>query len=465
MNRTPTRLATALLLGGTLLLSACMHRAPDRNTNTLTADLPGRFMESSGTNTLHTTWWTVFESPQLNRLIERAFADNLTLEQAAARLEQAEAIYRKSGADVRPKLEGRAGASSAYDSRSATTDPRYSAGLYASYEIDLWGRIRSSKKAAEANFQASALDLQAAAMTLAAEVAKTYFDWQAQSQTLVIYQRQLEINRDKLAALETRYKTGQNTSLAVLQQRQQTAAAEARIPQARATLQTTRNRLAILLGKPPNLLPILFEKRLPSLPPLPKTGIPIDLLKNRPDLQAARLRLEAADWSVNMAKAARLPALSLTGNLTTSDERVEALFDDWASHLAANLVAPLLDGGTRKAEVWRAEAVAREQVAAYRLRILDAIQETEEALQQEHHQQTYMEALEKQYTAAQHNARESLLRYQRGVLPFLDALTASVSRDALEVTQLQAHATLLKKRIQLYRALGGDWTFILEENP
>jgi outer membrane protein TolC len=201
-----------------------------------------------------------------------------------------------------------------------------------------------------------------------------------------------------------------------------------------------------------------------SLPPQPAAGLPVNLLENRPDIQAARLSLESADWTVGAARAARLPTLSLSGSIYTSEEKIENLFDDWISNLAASLVAPLLDGGARKAEVDRTLAVSRERIAAYRLSVLEAVQETEDALSSEQHQADYVEAIAKQYEAAKNSEAESIRRYQRGILPFLDTLTAIVARESLEITHVQAKADLLGDRIQLYRALGGNWTFMLEED-
>jgi outer membrane protein TolC len=153
----------------------------------------------------------------------------------------------------------------------------------------------------------------------------------------------------------------------------------------------------------------------------------------------------------------------LSGNVSTSSEKIADLFDDWASNLAANLLAPLLDGGLRKAEIDRTMAVSREKIAAYRLTVLEAIQETENALNGEIYQAEYVKSLAKQYTASQKSETESIHRYQRGILAYTDTLTVIVSRESLEIKYLQAQTDLLSNRIQLYRSLGGDWTFIMEE--
>ena len=448
-----------------LLMSSCITLEPKRE-NVIAKQTPEQFSEKSGTEQQQTEWWKTFNSEPLNRLMGEAFFGNLTLEQAAARLEQAEASARKSGAAGKLQLDLQASTSSTLytpDDDSHSTTPNNSVGLYASYELDLWGKLKSTEKAALADWEASKFDVQTAAMTLSAELAKSYFTWLAQNEALSIYESQLKSSRNKLIAIERRYKTGQSTALALLQQRQQVAAAEAKLPPVRALINTSKNKIAVLTGKIPGTNLRLTPVPLPTLPPQPTAGLPVVLLENRPDIQAARLDLESADWTVGAARAARLPTLSLSGSVSTSDEITNDLFNDWIANLAASMLAPLLDGGSRKAEMDRTLAVSREKIAAYRLAVLEAIQETEDALSDEAHQSDYVEALGKQYTAAQKSETESIRRYQRGILSYLDTLTAIVARETLEITYVQARANLLADRIQLYRSLGGDWTFILEE--
>ncbi|MDF7826433.1 efflux transporter outer membrane subunit [Pontiellaceae bacterium B12227] len=466
MNTHKTLLSGLVLATATLGLTSCMTLEPEREADLLKEQTPEQFKNTSGSTGLQTEWWTAFGSEQLDRLMYEAFAGSLSLEQAFARLEQAEATARKSGAAGKVQLDARANSSSRHfinKDTDHTTTPANTVGLYASYEVDLWGRLKSTERASLATYEATKFDLQTAGMTLSSAVARSYFTWQAQTEALRLYESQLASNRNKLTAIERRYKAGQATSLAVLQQRQQVASTEARIPPVQALIQETENSIAVLIGKVPGTDLQLKPEPLPPLPSQPAAGLPVNLLENRPDLQAARLKLESADWTVGAARAARLPSLSLSGSIYSSEEKIDDLFDDWISNLAASLVAPLLDGGARKAEVDRALAVSRERIAAYRLAVIEAIGETEDALSNELHQADYVEAVARQYQAAKKSEAESIRRYQRGILPFLDTLTAIVARENLEITHVQAKAELLGDRIQLYRSLGGDWTFMLEE--
>ena len=453
-----------VLAASSLGLVSCMTMEPERE-DVAAGYTSAQFSEKFGDVARESAWWAGLGSAQLDGLMEQAFAGSLTLEQAAARLEQAEAVARKSGAAAKLQLGARGESSSRHTSTAegSSTQNAHGLGLYASYELDLWGRLKSTERAALANWEASKDDLQTAAMTLSGALATTYVRWLAQSEALALYESQLDSNRKKLAALERRFRTGQATSLAVLQQRQQVAASEARIPPVRAVIEESKHRIAVLTGRVPGTELGVVVEPLPELPPRPDTGLPVELLERRPDVRSARQRLAAADWQVGAARAARLPSLSLTGSIATSGEKVEQLFEDWASNLAASLLAPLLDGGARKAEVDRTLAVSRERIAAYQLAVLEAIRETEDALSNETNQAEYAAALGRQYVAARNSETESIRRYQRGILPYLDTLTAIVLRENLEITTVQAKADLLSNRIQLYRSLGGDWTFILEQ--
>jgi outer membrane protein TolC len=195
---------------------------------------------------------------------------------------------------------------------------------------------------------------------------------------------------------------------------------------------------------------------------MPDAGLPADLLIRRPDLQAAWARLEAADWNVRAAQADRLPAIKLTGTAAYGADTTDALFQNWVMNLAAGLTAPLIDGGSRCAEVALKKAVADEKVAAYRETVIGALGEVEDALAAEIHQREYRSAISRQSTAAQLTAEESFRRYTRGLNSYFEALSAETIRQNLEVTVLQSEYDLRADRVQLYRVFGGDWTSILE---
>ncbi|MFA5687550.1 MAG: TolC family protein [Kiritimatiellales bacterium] len=446
-----------LLCTSCALLPKKERAAPD--------DLPDAWRaESAGIATTN-EWWKAFGDEQLNRLMERALGNNLTIEQAAARLRQAEAAAVKSGAARFPSADGSARAGSEYrhtDRAGTVTTDDYQLGLSASYEVDLWGRVASTRRAALYDLKASRFDLETAAMTIAAQTAGTYFEWQYLQCRLAVLKEQLKTNRQMLSVVEKRFETSQSSSLDIFQQRRQVFSAAAALQPVKAALSAAGNALAVLIGEMPQTELNLTVLPLPAIPAWPDAGIPAVLLERRPDLQAKWALLESADHTVRAARADRLPAITLTASASYRDDSMNGLFDNWVKNLAAGVTAPLIDGGRRRAEVRRVKAVVDERAAAYRAAVLSAFGEVENALTAEKYQQEYVAKIRRQYGAAESAAEEAYRRYTRGLESYFDALTMETIRQNLEVTVLAAEYELLTDRIQLYRVLGGDWGEILK---
>ena len=274
---------------------------------------------------------------------------------------------------------------------------------------------------------------------------------------LELARRQVETNRTYRELLLLRRRRGLATALAVFQQEQIVAATEALIPVLESELETVRHELAVLLGRPPRADLGLEADRLPVRPPLPELGLPSRLIENRPDIQAAFSRLESADWGVSAARANRLPALTLTGSAGYRSGDFSSLFDNWFAAFAGGLLAPLIDGGSRAAEVDRTRAAAEEQLAAYRETVLQALREVENALVREEKQAGYLVSLRRQLTAAENALAQARLRFRNGEIEYLDVLSSLSSSQALERELLIAERDILRYRVALYRALAGGW--------
>jgi len=199
------------------------------------------------------------------------------------------------------------------------------------------------------------------------------------------------------------------------------------------------------------------EGGLPSAGPLPHTGLPADLLTNRPDIRAAWMRLTAADWDIAAARANRLPTISLSASAIFSSGRFDLLFDNWVRTLAGSLTAPLFDGGSRRAEVERTRAVAEENLAIYSRTVARAFREVEDALVTESSQKAYIALLEEQLDATRLSLENARLQYRNGRSTYLSYLVAWTSVQRLERQLVNERATLIKNRIALHLALGGDW--------
>jgi len=405
-------------------------------------------------------WWETFDDPQLTALIEEALGQNLSLQQSWARLRQAQALAVKSGAALYPDLTLGAGASSERRRTTTATDTveRYSLGLSSSYEIDLWGRIRSERQAARLSAMASREDLNTAAITLSANVAVRWIGIISQRMQKQLLVQQLEANQILQELVELRFRKSLASALDVFQQRQLVEQSRAQLPLVEQAERQLLNELALLLGRTSFSLPQIQAQSIEVPSDLPTAGIPAQLLTDRPDIRAAMQRLEAADWNVAAAKADRLPQINLSAAAAYQADELSLLFDNWIIDLAANMTAPLFDGRRRTAEIQRLQAVVAENLAAYRETILTAIREVEDELINEVKLREHLKGLEAQLNAAKSALNEARRRYRNGLIDYLPVLTQLLAVQTLERTQIQRKADVLTARVNLYRSLGGTWT-------
>ena len=248
------------------------------------------------------------------------------------------------------------------------------------------------------------------------------------------------------------------SALDVYQQQQVIDQVRAQIPLVEAQESKLMNELSVLLGKAPRSPLVISRPDLPKLAPMPSTGIPADLLENRPDIKAAQLRLQSAGWNVSAARADRLPSLTLSARAIFENEHLDLLLDNWLLSLAANLTAPVFDGNRRAAEIDRTMAMKNENLAAYRQTILMAIREVEDALVTEARQKEHILELKQVIQTARKALDQATLRYRNGLTDYLPVLTQLLSVQDLERNLITQRATLLTNRISLYRSLGGTWT-------
>lgn len=413
----------------------------------------------AGTAPLPDKWWLTFEDTVLNTLMERALSDNFSLKSAWDRLSQAEAVARIAGADLSPILDADAGVTRSYYREAGQTgDNRdYSLGLSVSYEVDLWGRIRSSRDAVAFDARASQEDLRAAALTLSSEVAATWFQLVEQFGQLDMLDAQIATNQQVLELVTLQFRTGQVGIADMLQQQQLVESNRGEKAQAMAQAKVFEHQLAILLGALPQQSVAPRVAELPALSAMPKTGLPAELIQGRPDIRSAYYAVLSADSDVAAAIADRFPRLSLSAGVDTSGAHTSDLFDNWLATLAGNLVAPIIDGGQRRAEVDRTRGAASEALNTYGQTILTALGEVEDALVQEARQRDVIASLEKQLQLAGDVVERVRDRYLKGSLDYQRVLDALISQQALQRSLLTAELNIVQDRIDLCRALGTGW--------
>lgn len=400
-------------------------------------------------------WWLDFQDDDLTLLIDQAIGDNFSLQAAREKINEAQAIARQAGAALVPGLDGQGTAASTRDYTTDSSRDTFSLGLAASYEIDLWGRVRNQRDAAALDAKATEGDYHTAVISLTAQVALTWYQLVETDLQVELLQEQQETNAKILQLISAQFRAGKVGIADVLQQRQLVESSIGDLAGLRAERDILSNQLAILLGVAPTSTTKARHVELPTLPPLPKTGIPFDLLSQRPDIESSLLRLQAADNRVAAAMADRLPRLSISADLSTSGEKSGDLFNNWFSTLGANLFSPLFDGGRRKAEVARNESIAEQLFYRYGQTLLEAIGEVEESLVREKKQQVVLGSLETQLQYAADTIDNITIRYRQGAENYQRVLLALLSHQSLQRSILTSRRQLIAFRISLYRALSG----------
>ncbi|MDW8246168.1 MAG: TolC family protein [Sandaracinaceae bacterium] len=413
-------------------------------------------------------WWEQFGDERLNEIVERAVKDGFEVRVAWARLHQLEAVARQVESSWWPQASAQVDVGRR---RSVLVLPppvgvrefendSFSISLPVSYELDVWDRIGSQSRAARADVMAARADIEAVAMTLTANVVEAWFAVVYQRALRRSLERQLDLGERLLELIGQRFEKGLASLSEWLTQRSQNEALRAQLPLTHAEEFRAQARLAILLGKMPEEAIVPPDRdELPGVLPLPHLGIPLDLLFKRPDLRAARLRVEAADHRVALAIADRLPRLTLSGSLGFSSPELANLFQSFVYGIVASIVGPLWDGGRREAVIMQNEAVLWERIEQLAQAMVTAVQEVESALAQEKRIQEQLQILHARAEVARLNLENAKERYAAGLLDgYLPVLMAQNALEQAEQALLTAKRQWISNRIQLYRSLGGSWT-------
>jgi len=280
-------------------------------------------------------------------LIDEALTGNFDLRVAWDRLVQAQAIARKTDASLLPQADLAAGArrSRQETGAAASYSSLYSAGLAAGYEVDLWSRLDSTRKAAWLDVQAQREAVDTAAITLSASIANTWYQLAEAKGQMRIAREQIRTNEKVLKIVNIRRRRGVARAADFYRQQQLVASTEAQLIVAEEAAELLQYQLSVLIGNKPELAWQEVSSVFPDLPPMPRLGVPADVLLRRPDVRQSYRQVQAADQRLAAAIADQYPRISISANVETSSATsVRDLFDDWLANLAANAIGPLFDG-------------------------------------------------------------------------------------------------------------------------
>jgi len=458
----PPKMVSALAL----LLAGCASVQVDRSAPGAALDVPAQWSsplvvaDVQPPTAALARWWQQLGDAQLSALIAQAMHANPSLRSARQAVLAGRAQLAAQRGSLQPGLGASAAARRNYQDSGAGNS--LSAGLDAAWEWDLFGRLDAGVRASTADLAATEAALQAAHVSLAAEVALAYVELRNQQQRLHIARSNLASQQQTLQITEWRLQAGLTTALVLEQARTGVAQTQAQIPALDAGITQARHALAVLTGQMPAALDDLLHATEPlPLPPQTLTlRFPAETLAQRPDIRAATQRVHAALARVDQADAARFPGLRLSGSLGLGGATFSALgaASAWAAATAASFSASLLDGGAARAQV-RAQLAALEQARlAWQGAVLGALQEVEDALAQLHGNRQRLERLQ---VAAASAAIADLLaqqRYASGLVDFQTVLETQRSLLSAQDSVASTQASVLADHVRLYRALGGGWS-------
>jgi multidrug efflux system outer membrane protein len=410
-------------------------------------------------------WWRAFEDPVLEGLIQKALAGNLDLRVAGDRVREARAIFKDARLDQFPRIT-----SDTTYSRSDEQTPGFGTarstveatdiGFDAAWEIDLFGHVRHGIEAAKADAGAAEADARDARVTVAAEVARNYFELRGAQARLAVARENAGTQKDTLRLTQVRFQVGDGDPRDVDSAQARLSATEATIPDLVAQETRARYRLAVLLGERPGAVDDLLAARAtPALvKPLP-IGDAADFLRRRPDVQAAERRLAAETARTGVATADLFPRVRVTGFVGLLSGDISTLFtkgsEAWA--VAPSVTWPALDFGGAHARLKAQQARGDVALATYDQTVLRAIEDLENALTAYRQQQLQIVSLAQQVRSSRSAANLARVRYREGSIDFLVLLDAERTRlaaeDALTVAQTAANTDV----VAIYKALGGGW--------
>jgi NodT family efflux transporter outer membrane factor (OMF) lipoprotein len=469
--RTTARPAAGLV-SALLLLQGCMvgpdyvppdTQMPDRWSQELSEGL------SEGEADLR-TWWTNLDDPTLDRLIDRAAAGNLDVKQAVARIRQARAQFGIATGEIAPSVDAEGQVQTSRISNNVSegvappqsrTDTFYSLGLDASWEIDLWGRIRRNIESADASIGAQIDDFRDVLVVLYAEIADTYVQIRTLQARIVSALGNVQTQQGALQLTINRNRAGLAPDLDVRQAELNLATTQAFVPTLRAALAQSINRLAVLLGEFPSALQAEFEQSapIPSPPAEIVVGLPAELLRQRPDIRQAERELAAQTAQIGVATADLYPTLSLSGAFAFESFSSSDLFQ-WKSR--AFQIGPtvrwnIFDAGRIRQNIVLQEALTEEVLASYEQTVLSAVEEVESAIAAYVQEMQRREALERSVTAARASVSLVTTLYRSGLTDFQNVLDTQRSQFTQEDALAESRGLVVQDLIQLYQALGGGW--------
>ena len=444
-----------LVIPAMLILTACAV-GPDYVRPDIKAPDNWSVEYQAAAELANTRWWQQFGDPILDDLIKTSVQGNLDLKTATARVDQFLGVLDTTRSQYFPQVT--AGFGGSVQQQNNITTENYQATVNASWELDLWGRIRRSNEASQARIVASEAGRRAVIMTVVSNVASGYLTLRGLDRQLEIARETEKIYAESLKLFRLRYQYGTISQLEISQSESQYESARQAVPELESRIRQQENLLSLLLGRAPG--PIPRGKSLDELtPPAIPAGLPSELMERRPDIVQAEQGLVAANAEIGAAKAAYFPKISLTGALGVAGGDIGRLFvpGSGISSAAGQIVAPLLNRGAISGQVKQAEALKQQALYQYQQAVLTGFREVEDALIKTTKGREQLQAQQRQVQSLEEYGRLSRLQFEAGRTSYLQVLDSDRALFNGKLSYTQTKFELLTRIVSVYKAMGGGW--------
>lgn len=426
-----------------------------------------RFEDKEAREVANTLWWEQFDDPVLNELIQTVLKENKDLKIAAARVEEFMGRHATTRAELFPQVGAGASAGRTRITEkgyaplsSAVENPYndYRVILNASWEIDVWGKLRRATEAARAELLGTEEGRRAVILTLVTSVASAYVNLRDLDKQLEIAKRTVDSREDNYSLFRLRFDVGVISETELYQAKSEYEQALVTVPFLEKVIAQQENALSVILGRNPGAIPrgkTIDEFVLPAVP----AGLPSDLLANRPDIRQAEQELITANARIGVAKSFYFPSISLTGLFGSASTDLSDLFSGPAKvwSFAAPLTAPIFTAGAIRGQVRSAEAVQRQALVRYQQSIQASFRDVEDALVDQRKSREQLEVQARRVESLRNYASLARVRFDQGYTGYIEVLDAQRSLFAAELAHAETKGVLFQALVNLYKAMGGGW--------
>jgi outer membrane protein, multidrug efflux system len=440
---------------GALLLCGCTV-GPDYKKPDIKTPAVYRYEQKDAQDTANTDWWKAFNDPVLDSLIQESLANNYNIQIAAANVEQAAGFLTETRSAMFPQATyNAAGARSrlAGDTRNS-----YGAVAGATWDVDLWGRVRRLSEAARADLLATEEARRGVILSLVSSVADGYIQLRGLDTQLDVSKRTLASYAESLKLFELQFQHGQVSKMIVEQSRSQYETAASVISSIESQIAQTEDAMNILLGRNPGPIPRGKTVAELGLPPVP-SGLPSELLLRRPDLAQAEQNLIAANAQIGAAKALYFPSISLTGSMGTASSQFDNLFKGqsrtWS--YGGSVTGPIFTAGAISGQVKQAEAAQQAALLGYKNAIISAFSDVESSLIAREKLAEQTKSQEALVASLKEYDRLAWLQYNEGYTQYLTVLYAESQLFSAELSYVQTKTASLVAYVTIYQSMGGGW--------